>query len=164
MLRNKLPAPDFTLTNADGQPRSLEQLRAGKPLLLFFFRFADCPTSRRDLMRYAEVFPRFHMVGARMAAVSVEPPERHARLREELRLPFHLLSDPDFAVSRAYGIYESDETDEGPQPHGEPAIFVLDGDGNLAYAQVQTGPKGSASPAELMLMLLYMEKNGGKYW
>lgn len=164
MLRNQMPAPGFTLTTAEGQTRTLEQLRAGKPLLLFFFRFADCPTSRRDLGRYAEVYSRFHMVGARMVAVSVEPPERLARLKEELRLPFHLLSDPDFAVSRAYGVYESDETDEGPQPHGEPAIFILDIDGNIAYSQVQTGPKGSANPAELILLLLYMEKNEGRYW
>jgi peroxiredoxin len=164
MLRNKMPAPGFTLLTADNQPRTLEQLAAGKPLLLFFFRFADCPTSRRDLVRYAEVFPRFHAVGARMAAVSVEPSERHAQLRDELRLPFHLMSDPDFSVSRAYGIYDSDETDEGPQPHGEPAVFILDVDGNIAYSQVQTGPKGTANPAELVLMLLYMEKNGGRYW
>nr|CAA9249844.1 hypothetical protein AVDCRST_MAG63-1864 [uncultured Armatimonadetes bacterium] len=164
MLRNKMPPPGFTLSDAEGRPRSPEQLRAGKPLLLFFFRFASCPTSRRDLAAYAEVHSRLRAVDAEMAAVSVDAPADLRRLRDDLRLPFPLLSDADFAVSRAYGVYESDEVDEGPQPHGEPAVFVLDVDGSLAYGQVQTGPKGSATPSELVLMLLYMARNGGRYW
>ena len=59
-------------------------------------------------------------------------------------------------------LYRSDD-EEGPQPHGEPAVFIIDADGNLAYSQVQTGPKGSANPADLALVLLYMRDNGGRY-
>lgn len=165
MLRNKSAPPDFSLLDEEGTTRSLDSLRlAGKPLLLFFFRFEHCPTSQRDLMAYADVYRRMEMMGADMAAVSVEPPDAHRRLRKRLGLPFPLLSDADFSVSRAWGIYESDETDEGPQPHGEPAVFILDGDGNIAYSQVQTGPKGTADPASLALVLLYMVNNGGRYW
>ncbi len=164
MLRNKTPAPDFTLLDDRGRERSLAVLRGNKPLVLFFFRGAFCPTARKDLMAYLNVYSRIHSVGARLAAISVDPPELLHTLRERLELPFPLLSDPDFAVSRSYGVYESDETDEGPQPHGEPAVFILDVDGNIAYSQIQTGPKAHANPAELVLILLYMAGNGGRYW
>jgi uncharacterized protein YeaO (DUF488 family) len=81
-----------------------------------------------------------------------------------LQLPFRLLADADFSVARAYGVYESDETDEGPQPHAEPAVFLLDADGKIAYSQIQTGPKGHASTAELALIVFYMQQNDGRYW
>lgn len=164
MLRNQTPAPDFILPDEQGQPRSLDSLRPGQPLLLFFTRFAACPTSRRDLLAYADVVSRLRAVGTSMAAISADTVENHRHLHERLELPFPLLSDSDFAVSGRYGIYRSDEVEEGPQPHGEPAVFLLDIDGNLAFSQIQTGPKGTADPAALVLVLLYMHRNGGRYW
>lgn len=164
MLRNKTAAPDFALCDARGILQPLDDLRCGGALLLYFFRGAYCPSARRDLATYADVHTRITALGAVMAAISVDSPGDLRTLRERLYLPFPLLSDPDFAVSRQYGIYESDETDEGPQPHGEPAVYIIDADGNIAYSQIQTGPKGTAHPAEMALMLLYMSGNEGRYW
>jgi peroxiredoxin len=73
-----------------------------------------------------------------------------------------LLSDEGLVVSRTYGVYES-EDGEGPQPHGEPALFIVDVDGRIAYSQIMTGPKGLANPSEMALVLLYMTLNGGRY-
>jgi peroxiredoxin len=164
MLRNRTPALEFSLPDERCQPRSLASLRAGQPLLLFFTRFTACPTSRRDLLAYVDVFPRLRAVGAGMVAISADTVENHRRLHERLELPFSLLSDSDFAVSDRYGVYRSDEVEEGPQPHGEPAVFLLDVDGAIAYSQIQTGPKGTADPAALTLVLLYMGSNAGRYW
>jgi len=163
MLRNGSPAPDFTLRDADGNERSLADIQDGKPLLLYFYRFSACPTARRDLAAYAEAYPRIHAFDAEMAAVNVEPPEEHRMVRDRLGLPYPLLSDDGFRVSEEYGVYRSDETEEGPQPHGEPAIFIVDVDGKVAYSQVQTGPKGSAAPDAMALVLYYMTRNGGRY-
>ena len=139
-------------------------MRDGRALVLLFFRGSFCATSRRDLLAFADVCERAEWLGARLCAVSVDTPEELSRLRESLNLSFTLLSDADFAVSRAYGIYESDETDEGPQPHGEPGTFVLDRKGRLIFSQLQTGPKGAAPPGEVLLMLLHMHFNEGRYW
>lgn len=163
MLRNGTAAPEFSLAGLDGQEHTLADLRQGRPFLLCFFRFAGCPTARRDLAAYAEAYPRIHAFGTGMAAINVETPASHQALKQRLGLPFPLLSDPDFRVSDAYGVYRSDETEEGPQPHGEPAVFIVDVDGNIAYSQVQTGPKGAASPDSMALVLYYMTRNGGRY-
>lgn len=164
MLRNKIPAPAFALPDENGQERSLESLRQGRPFLLLFSRFAACPTSRRDLMAYDNIHSRLQMVGCSMAAITADTVESHRRLHHALGLSFSLLADPGFAVSERYGVYRSDEVEEGPQPHGEPAVFILDVDGNIAYSQVCTGPKGVAGPSEMALMILYMCGNGGRYW
>lgn len=162
MLRNQAQAPDFTLQDKNGKERTLSELCGDKPLLLFYYRGAFCPTSHKQLTDYADIYSRFKPLGAELVAVSVDDPETSRRLADELKIKFPLLSDTDFKFARDYGVYKSDDT-EGPQPHGEPAIFILDVDGKIAYSQIQTGPKGSANPAELALVLLYMRDNGGKY-
>jgi peroxiredoxin Q/BCP len=164
MLRNKTAAPSFTLRNEKGEEQTLDDLRGGRPLVLFFFRGAFCPTSARDLMAYGNVYRNLRAMGGAMAAISVDGSDELKSLKQRLKLPFPLLADTDFAVSRRYGVYESDETDEGPQPHGEPAVFVLDSDGHIAYSQLQSGPKGHASAPQIALIVFYMTQHGGKYW
>jgi peroxiredoxin len=162
MLRNGAAAPNFTLTAQDGRHASPGELRGGQPILLLFFRGAFCPTARKNLLNYNNVAGRIRSIGCELAAVSADSPETLADLHERLELDFSLLSDAGFEVSRRYGVYESADG-EGPQPHGEPALFILDVDGNVAYSQIMTGPKGLADPAEMALVLLYMTQNGGRY-
>ncbi len=164
MLRNKTPAPDFALPDENENRCDLTQLRDGKLLTIFFFRGAFCPTAQRDLMGYANIYARLQEMNGELVAISVDEPDTLRQLKEKLELPFRLLSDADFSVSRQYGVYESDETEEGPQPHGEPAVFLLDTDGKIAYSQLQTGPKGHANAAELALIVFYMTQNDGRYW
>ena len=164
MLRNKTPAPEFSLPDENGERWDLAKLRAGKLLALFFFRGAFCPTSTRDLLAYANVYERLRAMGGELVAISVDEPATLKQHKIRLQLPFHLLSDVDFSVSRRYSVYESDETDEGPQPHGEPAVFLLDAEGKIAHSQIQSGPKGHANPAEITLIVFYMAHNNGRYW
>ncbi len=164
MLRNLSPAPDFALPDSQNQRQSLVQIRGASPLVLLFFRGAFCATARRDLLAYGDIAERIRALGAEIVAISVDEPAVLTELRAKLELPFELLSDADFAVSRLYGIYESDEIEAGPQPHGEPAVFVLDGQGHLIFSQIQSGPKGAAPANEILLMLLYMANHGGAYW
>ena len=161
MLANQTPAPEFSLLDQNGKERTLTELRGDQPLLLFYYRGAFCPTSHKQLTDYADIYSRFKPLGAQLVAVSVDDPEKSRQLADELKIEFPLLSDTDFKLAGDYGVYKSD--DEGPQPHGEPAIFIIDADGKIAYSQIQTGPKGSANPAELALVLLYMRDNGGRY-
>ena len=162
MLRNQTPAPDFSLLDQSGKQRTLAELRGDKPLLLFYYRGAFCPTTHKQLTDYADIYSRFKPLGAQLVAVSVDDPATSRKLADELKIEFPLLSDTDFQLAENYGVYKSDD-EEGPQPHGEPAIFIIDVDGKIAYSQIQTGPKGSANPAELALVLLYMRDNGGRY-
>ncbi len=164
LLRNNTPAPDFSLLDHEGNRRLLADVRHERALVLLFFRGAFCATSRRDLLAWSDIHERIQWLNAELVAVSVDPPDELSRLKASLQLPFTLLSDESFEVSRLYGIYESDEIEAGPQPHGEPATFVLDAGGRLVYSQLQSGPKGAAPANEILLMLLFMHQHGGLYW
>jgi peroxiredoxin len=162
MLRNGTPAPGFALRDDTNNEQSLIELHGGAPLVLYFFRGDFCPTARRDLMNYNDAYSRFRAAGANLVAISADTPGTLHLMKFRLGLQFPLLSDSSFETSRAYGVYESDDG-EGPQPHGEPAVFIVDVDGNIAFSQIQTGPKAHANPAELAMILFYMQQNGGRY-
>lgn len=164
MLRNLSLPPDFSLPDDRNQLRALNELRGEKALVLLFFRGAFCATARRDLLAFGDIHERICNLGAEIVAISVDSPSQLRELRAKLELPFPLLSDPDFAVSHRYGVYQSDETEAGPQPHGEPATFVLDARGRLIFSQIQSAPKGAAPANEILLMLLYMAQHEGNYW
>lgn len=164
LLRNNTPAPNFSLPDHEGIQRALHELRGERALVLLFFRGAFCATSRRDLLGWGDIHERICWLGADLIAVSVDTPAELSRLKERLELPFALFSDEDFAVSLNWGIYESDEIEAGPQPHGEPATFVLDSVGRIIYSQIQSGPKGAAEANEILLMLHFMQQHSGRYW
>ena len=173
LTRNNTPAPSFSLRDSEGTLRSLDELRSQNALVLLFFRGAFCPTAHRDLLAYGDALEHIHGLNAGLVAVSADDPEELGRLKEGLRLnhleehlktPFPLLSDADFSVSRTYGIYSSDETESGPQPHGEPAVFVLDKQGRIIFSQIQSGPKGTAPVGDVLQMLAFMQENDGHYW
>src|SRR5258708_6467567 len=136
MLRNKAAAPSFRLADADGEFVTLAGIHNKRPLLLLFFRGEFCPTARRDLQAYADVYNRIEAIGAELVGISADTPANHRVLRDDLWVPFPLLSDPGLTVAETYGVYRSDDVGEGPDPHCEPALFIVDADGKIAYSQI----------------------------
>ena len=164
LIRNNTSAPSFSLPDSEGAMHSLDELRGDGALVLHFFRGAFCPTAHRDLLTYGDTLERVRALDADLVAVSADDSETLADLKERLKIPFMLLGDGDFSVSQTYGIYTSDETEAGPQPHGEPAVFVIDKEGRIIYSQVQSGPKGTAPAGDVLQMLQFMHENDGHYW
>jgi peroxiredoxin Q/BCP len=82
---------------------SLASLR-GKPAWLLFFRGVYCPSCRAQLQALAERRAAIESAGIQLVAVSPDPPEALARLRDELGLRFALLSDEsELAVTSLCG-------------------------------------------------------------
>ncbi len=62
-----------------------------------------------------------------MVGISVDPPDHNAAMVEKLLLPLPLLSDPQGALSRAYGVWD----EEGRV--AIPAIVLLDRSGTVRW-------------------------------
>ncbi len=79
-------------------------------------------------------FARFQQSNASILAISSEDQERTSKLKEDLDLPFPLLSDSERHTIRDYGVFHDDE------PKGRlisrPATFVLDPAGRIVYRYV----------------------------
>lgn len=97
-------APDFTLLDDTGASVSLADF-AGERLVLYFYPRAftpGCTTQACDLRDNHEALAA---KGYAVAGVSPDSPEKLADFRTEHNLPFPMLSDPDHAVSTAFGAY-----------------------------------------------------------
>ena len=71
---------------------------------------------------YQREFDRFRSAGAQVAALSVDDPTRSGPLREQLKLDFPLLCDPERAVVTSWGLLN--EAEMGGIAY--PAVFVID--------------------------------------
>jgi peroxiredoxin len=89
------PLPDLTLSDESGHPT---RLRDDRPLLIVWFRGSWCPYCRKQLAELAAEMPHFSDGNFRLLAISADPPEPLAKLKDSLRLPFSLISDPGSAL------------------------------------------------------------------
>jgi len=70
--------------------------------------------------------------GLAIVAISVDPPEASRRLKEELHLPFPLLSDVDGRVIALYALTHSAGNDG--KDISRPAEYLLDENGVIRWA------------------------------
>ena len=84
-----------------------------------------------------------------MLGVSPDSVESHRKFRKALKLPFNLLSDPDFVVS---GLYDSDTTktleDGTTVPRVRRSHYLIDEHGRVVDVQ---NPVKAAESAKLAL-------------
>jgi peroxiredoxin len=115
------PAPDFKLTDLDGETVQLSQLR-GKIVILNFWS-CECPHSERTDRQLMAMFVQWRdeVVLLSVAANRIETPPAMAEAARNRHLPAVLL-DAEHSVA---DLYEAQTT---------PQVFVIDRDGILRYS------------------------------
>lgn len=137
MAANLLPvigrtAPDFTLPSTTGEPISLKQFKGKKTVILYFYPKDETPGCTREACGFRDAFAEFEKHNAVVLGVSNDPLDSHLTFRDKHHLPFPLLSDPDAAVSKLYGVYKQKNL-YGKKSMGiERTTFVIDRTGRVA--------------------------------
>src|SRR5882724_1116846 len=125
------PAPNFALPAAPDRRLSLESLR-GKPVILAFYPADWSPVCGDQMALYNEVLPEFKRFNAELLGISVDGVWCHSAYRQNRNLHFPLLADFHLKgeVAKSYGVYR--------QQDGvcERALFVIDGNGRIAWSYV----------------------------
>lgn len=96
-------APDFTLDNQRGEKVSLADFR-GRPVVVYFYPKDETPGCTVEACTFRDRYDEVEQAGAEVIGISADGTESHRRFAEHHRLPFLLLSDPDGAVRKAYGV------------------------------------------------------------
>ena len=133
------PAPDFELPDHRGAAVRLHDCLAPGGLVLVFFRGHWCPYCRRYLAKLQSHLPRLQAGGARLVAVSPEPPATSAALAAELGLRFPLLSDADGQVINRFGTRNGYMGGGSVLPH--PSVFVIDAGGTIRFRSIDKNYK-----------------------
>ena len=126
-------APDFTLPDADGNQVSLSSYR-GQQVIVYFYPAAMTPGCTKEACDFRDRQPDLAGAGTAVLGISPDKPEKLARFRDKEKLTFPLLSDPDHAVEKAYGVY-GEKMMYGKKSVGViRSTFVIDADGTVAQA------------------------------
>jgi mycoredoxin-dependent peroxiredoxin len=124
------PAPDFTLRDQHGRPRSLTPARGERAVALVFFPFAFTGVCTGELRALRDNADRIARAGAEVLAISCDPMFALRVLADQDRLEMPLLSDfwPHGEVAAAYGVLD---TERGCPTR---STFVLDRDGVVRWS------------------------------
>jgi peroxiredoxin Q/BCP len=97
-------APDFTLYDHTGRPRTLSTLLSNGPVVLFFFPLASSPICTAQACHFRDLSAEFARVGARRVGISTDTVDRQAHFARQRSFDYPLLSDADDVVSELFGV------------------------------------------------------------
>jgi peroxiredoxin Q/BCP len=133
------PAPDFTLTDGEGQQWRLSDQR-GKVVVLLFYPGDETPICTKQMCSVRDRWQDYAATGATVVGISTDSVESHKKFSEHHGLPLRLLADTDGAVSRAYGARSL------LPGRTARSVFVIDAGGILSHRKVQ--PLGLFRPKD----------------
>ena len=143
MLREKDPAPHFTLPADDGTTVSLESL-AGRPVVLYFYPKDDTSGCTAEACEFRDAFPRFRGADAVILGVSPDSVASHRKFKEKFDLPFTLLADTDHEVAERYGVWKEKSMYGRNYMGVDRTTFLIDRNGRLARIFEKVNPQGHA--------------------
>ncbi|WP_099042286.1 peroxiredoxin [Mycobacterium neglectum] len=97
-------APDFTLLDHTGRPRTLSGLLSEGPVVLFFFPLASSPMCTAQACHFRDLSSEFAAVGAHRVGISTDTVDKQAHFAQQRAFDYPLLSDADGVVSELFGV------------------------------------------------------------
>ncbi|MEV8441720.1 peroxiredoxin [Actinosynnema sp. NPDC051121] len=97
-------APDFTLPDQDGTPRTLSELLADGPVVLFFYPAAMTAGCTAESCHFRDLAAEFAEVGAQRVGISPDSVARQNRFAALNDFDYPLLSDGDGEVAAGFGV------------------------------------------------------------
>jgi len=125
-------APDFVLASGEGQEVRLSSFKGKKIVVLYFYPKDSTPGCTQEACEFQEASLDTERLGALVLGLSRDSIASHQRFAQKQGLAFPLLSDPDAAVCKAYGVFKL-KKNYGREYWGiERSTFVIDREGRLA--------------------------------
>ena len=127
-------APGFALPAAPGEIVDVGARIGERPVVLLFFPLAFSSVCTEEMCAVRDDWSAWTELDAEVFGISVDSPFVTRRFREELGLPFPLLSDFNHDVAAAYGVLYEDYF--GLRGVAKRSAFVIGRDGRIVWAWV----------------------------
>jgi peroxiredoxin len=146
-------APDFTLTNVQGNQLRLSELYAKGPVALVVLRGFpgyQCPFCQRQVQEFIQQAEGFNAAGVQVVFVYPGPQDSlDAKAKEFLSnkaLPetFHMLLDPGYTFTNLYGLRW-----DAARETAYPSTFLIEPNGTVFYSQIAKLHGGRTSAATM---------------
>ena len=150
MLKIGDMAPEFTLSDKDGNPVSLSDFR-GRRVVLYFYPKDNTPGCTRQACAFAGAYAGFLEKGVEVIGISRDSVASHASFAKKHALPFLLLSDPERTAIEAYGVWQEKKL-YGKLSFGVMrTTFLIDAEGRIEDVMPKVKPDTNA--AEILARL-----------
>jgi peroxiredoxin Q/BCP len=97
------PAPEFELSDQNGQLHSLEDYR-DQWVVLYFYPKDETPGCTTEACEFRDNIFAYRELNAQILGVSLDDAESHKAFAENHGLPFPLLADVEGMAATAYGV------------------------------------------------------------
>ncbi|MBS2019670.1 MAG: peroxiredoxin [Deltaproteobacteria bacterium] len=97
------PAPDFSVKAHDGTDIKISAL-GGKPVVLYFYPRDETPGCTKEACSFRDAWKDLAKTKVVLVGVSTDNAESHKAFAKHHELPFHLVSDENGAIAKAYGV------------------------------------------------------------
>ena len=139
MLQIGTKAPAFEGIDENGKTVKLSDF-AGRKLVLYFYPKDSTPGCTAEACDLRDNYQRFLSLGYEVLGVSKDSAASHQKFIAKYELPFHLISDPDCTILKAYEAWGVKKM-YGKETVGTiRTTYVIDADGIIvdAIAKVNT--------------------------
>ena len=137
-------APEFVGTDENGKEVSLNDFK-GHKLVLYFYPKDSTPGCMAEACDLRDNYHRYLSLGYQVLGVSKDSPASHRKFIEKYSLPFHLISDPDCVILKAYEAWGLKKL-YGKESWGTlRTTYVIDGDGIITEAIGKVNTKDHTS-------------------
>lgn len=135
--------PKLTISKLGGGEVTLGDPQNGRDWqMVVIYRGLHCPICKKYLKQLEGMQSKFYDSGVDIIAVSGDPQERAQEMKDEQGLSFPIGYDLSLDQMSELGLYVSDprSPQETDRPFAEPAVFVVNGKGNVQIVDVSNAP------------------------
>ena len=150
MLEIGMKAPDFTLSDKDGNVVSLSDF-LGKKVVLYFYPKDNTPGCSRQACAFAAAYEGFRARNVAVIGISKDSVASHQKFAQKYNLPFVLLSDPERQAIEAYGVWQEKKLYGKVSMGVVRTTFLIDEQGMIAKVMPKVKPDTNA--AEILACL-----------
>lgn len=146
-------APDFILSDADGERHQLRKYLSHGPVFVLFFKGGWCPYCALTLRAWEAIAPQIKQAGGAILAISPQKASRAALVRDSNGLSFPILVDCGNKAAAAFGIVAQtrpasqevltrlgcivpEENSDREWALPRPSEFLIDRDGVIRMAHI----------------------------
>jgi len=133
-------APDFTLSDQDGEELTLSDVR-GETVVLYFYPRADTPGCTAQACGIRDHRAAYADAGVRVLGISPDPVDAISKFADKHSLGFTLLADADHAVAEAYGTWVEKRNYGKTYMGVQRSTFIIGPEGTIASVIEKASPK-----------------------
>lgn len=144
MLEKGMAAPEFALSDKDGNVVSLAQFR-GKKVVIYFYARDNTAGCTRQACAFAVNYDGFKEMGVEVIGISKDSHTSHKRFAEKNALPFILLSDPERKAIEEYGVWQEKKMYGKVSMGVVRTTFIIDENGIIEKVMPKVKPDTNAA-------------------